>query len=128
MLILKKGIKVYDEIIATATTQTSYHRAKVAIAKLLEFKRNTTAIQKDNNSKAIAKRQNTLKIRKQYRNSRAKIVSDASNNANRKYKDITSPSFHLKMNSESTVANVFTNHKMEIKNLRYNSEKRKAAQ
>ena len=45
MLILKKGIKVYDEIIATATTQTSYHRAKVAIAKLLEFKRNTTAIQ-----------------------------------------------------------------------------------
>ena len=98
MLILKKGIKVYDEIIATATTQTSYHRAKVAIAKLLEFKRNTTAIQKDNNSKAIAKRQNTLKIRKQYRNSRAKIVSDASNNANRKYKDITSPSFHLKMN------------------------------
>ena len=58
MLILKKGIKVYDEIIATATTQTSYHRGKVAIAKLVEFKRNTTEIQKE---KAINLKRQQLK-------------------------------------------------------------------
>ena len=50
----------------------------------------------------------------------AKIVSDASNNANRKMismqientKDITFPSFHLKM-ILTTFANVFTNHSNE---------------
>ena len=48
MLILKKGIKVYDEIITTATTQTSYHRGKVAIAKLLEFQKITIQKQLQN--------------------------------------------------------------------------------
>ena len=72
MLILKKGIKVYDEIIKL---QLLKHHIIEQKSLLLSCQNS-----KENKSKAIAKQ-------KQYRNSRAavaKIVSDASNNANRK--------------------------------------------
>ena len=115
MLILKKGIKVYDEIIELQLLKHHIIEQKSLLPSCQNSKKKT-------NQKQLQSVR-TLKIRKQYRNSRAtvaKIVSDASNNANRKMismqientKDITFPSFHLKM-ILTTFANVFTNHSNE---------------
>ena len=112
MLILKKGIKVYDEIIELQLLKHHIIEQK----SLLPSCQNSKKKQIKSNCKASEHRYGN-------RNSRAtvaKIVSDASNNANRKMismqientKDITFPSFHLKM-ILTTFANVFTNHSNE---------------